>query len=110
METDDMASKLFLDWMGKKVHPSASGRAWIWRRSMEVLRLERHYTGLPQRTTLNVSVEYSRAQIGEKQYLMPRTVRAWTTVAGSGRQETSEYVATYADYRKFDVATDITYQ
>lgn len=97
---------LAIGWRGKRVVSKDSGRAWVDPSTAQVLRLQRLYTGLPSKITLDVTVDYADVTIAGKEYLMPKTVTAQVTSAGA-KPDTSVYVAEYSNYRKFDVTSGI---
>ena len=94
---------LAFGWEGKRIVTKDRGKGWIDPATMRVLRVERTYSGLPAKAVLTFTVDYAPVQIGGKEYLMPKTVRA----VMDRKSEHVVYVAEYSGYKKFEVTSGI---
>ncbi|MEP6714993.1 MAG: hypothetical protein ABJC09_05430 [Terriglobia bacterium] len=107
--TKDGQTGLALMVGSKRIFPKDSGRALVDPESMQVLRLERTFTGLPNSTEITLIVDYSAVTIEGKSLLLPKTVTSERREIGSKPPRSRTYTAEYSGYRKFSVDTAITY-
>jgi hypothetical protein len=90
-------------WLSKDV-----GKAWQDPDSMQAIRIERKSLNVPAKINpFIITVDYDRVEIAGKEFWMPKSAHIEVTEKKSGNQE--EISVEYADYRKFDVSTDIKY-
>ena len=83
-----------------------AGKAWIDSASMQVVRLERHFLNIPAGfSSYSNTIDYGPITIGERQFWMPKTVRA--EVAEKDVNKTGTYLAEYSNCRKFTANVEL---
>jgi len=96
------------DWGGKQMVQRDTGKAWIDLETTQVLRIERRFLNLPQKWTAFIAtVDYGAVSIDGRPFWMPLRVMAECSTSDGTRRK---YAAEYRNYRKFEVASGITYQ
>jgi hypothetical protein len=106
--TKESQQELFLGFYGRGYIQKDTGKAWIDKETMQVMRLERRYLNVPKgETPIVASVEYGEVRIDGKPFWMPATVRAAQTA--SKRWAKGEYLAAYTNYKKFQVSSEISF-
>jgi hypothetical protein len=82
------------------------GKAWIDSASMQVVRLERHLLNIPSAlSSYSNTIDYGPVTIGERQFWMPKMVRA--DVTEKDVKKTGTYIAEYSNCRKFTANVEI---
>ena len=105
--TKEGQKELYFDYFGKAVVQKDTGKAWIDKGSLQVLKLERHYLNVQKgESPMLATVEYGEVRIDGKPFWMPSRVSAQQTFKGG---DTGEYLAEYSNYRKFEVSSGIVF-
>ena len=95
-------------WDGEELIQRDAGKAWIDEGTIQVLRIERRFMNLPQAwRRLVATVDNGPVTIDGRPFWMPLRVKADQTGAGGAVRQ---FTAEYRNYRKFEVASWITYQ
>jgi hypothetical protein len=96
---------LYMDANGKGYAENDTGKAWISKDTLQLLRLERQFHNVPKRVApIVVTVEYGEVRIGDRPFWMPLKVMA----SEPGYQ--GDYLAEYTNYRKFEVSAGIVFE
>jgi hypothetical protein len=85
-----------------------NGKAWLDPDSMQVMHLELKELNVPSNFSPGTFVlDYAKVDIGGKEFWMPKVAR----LVSSDKKGnwTSEHFIEYADYRKFNVSTDVKF-
>jgi hypothetical protein len=105
--TREGQKELYFDLYGKAVLQKDVGKAWIDKISLRVLRLERHHLNVQKgQSPMVATVDYGEVRIDGKPFWMPVTVKAEQSFKGG---EWGQYLATYTNYRKFEVSSGIVF-
>jgi hypothetical protein len=85
-----------------------TGTAWIDEETLQVLRIERRFMNLPKGWAgVVATVDYGPVSIDGKPFWMPLRVKCNQTAIGGAMKR---YTAEYRNYRKFEVASGISYE
>jgi hypothetical protein len=102
--TREGQQRLRVLFQGTRLFSKDVGAAWIDQTTFKVLRLQRQALNLPSGFTRSMATaDYGPVTIGEKQFWMPKRIRAEVDERNS--RATLSYVAEYTDCRRF--TTDI---
>jgi hypothetical protein len=105
--TKEAQKELYFLLYGKAVLQKDVGKAWIDKTSLRVLRLERHHLNVQKgQTPMVATVDYGEVRIDGKPFWMPTSVKAEQSFKGG---ELGQYLATYTNYRKFEVSSGIVF-
>jgi hypothetical protein len=107
LATKNGQRKLQMTSRGTKFIVKDSGYAWIDPASMQVLRLERHFTDFPNFSSFSTIVDYGETEIGGKTFWMPKTVRANAT--DSQTRKAVEYLAEYGQCRRYSATVEFNF-
>ena len=99
---------LLWDFYGRAYPQIDTGKAWIDKDSLQVLRIERRYTNVPKGDSfILAAVEYREVRIEGAPFWMPALVTAEQAKGKYGEQ--GRYTAEYRNYRKFNASSSIIY-
>ena len=97
--------------LGTKFMSKGTGKVWIDRESMQVVRLDLRFLNPPLLDcVLTESIDYAQVVINGKTFWMPRTFRAELSPISSRLPVTGQYIAEYSNYQKFEVSVRMNYE
>jgi hypothetical protein len=106
----DQVVLLDQDIFGTNFMSKGTGKAWIDRESMHVVRLELQFLNPPVfDSTLSESIDYAPVVINGKTFWMPKRLSAELTQKSAKAPLVGQYIAEYSNYHKFEVSVRMNF-